>query len=83
MFFVFLLLILIGCNVQALSQESEHITTHSFEGYVFPGNHVFAGIGTNPNGCNLDFSQICKAEEILANHFSENKKDVLRYAELL
>ena len=72
-FVFFPLFVMLHCHV-AYAQRVEHVKTFSFEGYVFPSNHLIAGLFPITNGCDLDMSQISKAEKILRTHISDIKK---------
>lgn len=65
---IVVLLFVILCNT-ALGQGVEHITTLSYEGYIFPSTHIIAGVFPIINSYDLSITQIKKAEDILKKIF--------------
>lgn len=73
--FTFLFLLAMpNINTLISAQAIEHIQTHSFEGYLFPSNHLIARLFPIENGCNLNILQINISEAILRDHIADVKK---------
>lgn len=70
---IVVLLFVILCNT-ALGQGVEHITTLSYEGYIFPSTHIIAGVFPIINSYDLSITQIKKAEDILKKNILDIKK---------
>lgn len=73
-FVVLFLFIMLNNNALIYAQDIEHIEAHSYEGYLFPRNHLIAGLFPIANGCNLNISQINKSEKIIGCHINNLKR---------
>ena len=58
-------------NHNAQSPMSEHIKTDSFEGYIFPKEHIINGMYPQEKGYTLNDQQVILAEKIVCEHLNE------------